>query len=174
VLSVGFVAGCSDDADPVSSTDSDISASPSLSPDDCAGAIPDSAIDALGWRAGDPATVGVGRCQRDAGRAGEVTVALRAVPAVDQDRADAAQAAYDQLCGALDPALTEQDPAWITTGATACVQVLGDTETGAAEAVVLTDDDEVLQVRVAARQPTDAGQVQAGLDALVRGAATLA
>jgi hypothetical protein len=166
-LSLG-TAGCGEDPD-VDRTGDDpttvaTSGSPTADPTTaCAELIPDTALTSLGWTASAAAGEQAGRCERSAGSS---VVTVGAV-GTGRDR-------YDERCALLPRDNTpepEVDPDWIGTDVTACVRAFPTgADTGVAKAVLLTDDDRVVEIQLAADVPTPGERLRAGLAALASSA----
>lgn len=139
----------------------------------CTEVIPDSVFDALAWRSAAPATEHVARCEKY-GDDGLITVGDRVVVASTADRADEARKVYERMCTDLFRAgspTPERASDWLPADTTACVRMLPTgKDMGLAELVLLTADDDVVQVRVAALQPTRRQDLEAGLNQLVEAA----
>lgn len=162
-LSLG-TAGCSDDPDVDRSDDEPTpvatSGTPTADPTAaCAELIPDTALTSLGWTATAPAGEQAGRCERSAGTS---VITVGAV-GTGSDR-------YDERCALLprdNAPEPESDPAWLGSGTTACVRVFPTgADTGLAKMVVLTADDQVVEIQLAADVPTPEDRLRAGLAAL--------
>lgn len=161
LVSLLAISACS--GDPAEGTL--ISTSRELTPADCAAVIPDAVVESFGWGAADFATVDLGSCRREAMRSpSSITVGTRVVPAPADEKAEAVQDAYDNLCVLLPPADLDSD-------ATACGGVLDPgEEMGTVDLFLLTSDGELVEITVAVLTPTDAVELQAGMSQLVEAA----
>jgi hypothetical protein len=158
-LAVGLTGcGGGEESETIQGADGDV---------DCPSVISDTAMDAINWpqRPASPfAVVAHGRCERSAPAVGVITVGAL-------DVADGAQEAYDAECARLQDTgrVDEELARAVVVGGTACAVGLDEaTQTGLAELVLLTLDDQVLQVRVDAEAPVEPAVLTAGLRELVR------
>jgi len=140
-----LAAGCSDD-DSVAGTGGPTGVVTSGAPEpessqECSSAIPDEAMQAFGWSVEEPARGSAGRCERASGT-DQVSVTDRA--GEDLDEACDALAAEAAAAG-VEPDL---DATWLSP-AGGCYRGFPDgSSTGFAEAVLLTEDDRVVQLLV--------------------------
>ena len=144
---------------------------PELTTDDCLEIIPDSVFETLGWR-GQAATEDVGRCTK-LGEDGHVSVGDRAIVATSKDRASAAEREFDEQCNSLydgSDELPVRDPDWLPEGTTACVRLLPESDMGNAALFLLTEQDEVVQIRLGALIPTPEDQLTSAFATLVEAA----
>jgi hypothetical protein len=139
---------------------------------DCMDVIPDSAFETLGW-VGGAAREHAGRCEK-LGDDGILTVGDLPVIASRAERPKAAEKLYDERCSTLfdvPGATPDLDADWLPEGATACVRLLpSGKDAGIAELFLLTDGDEVVQIRMEALSPTPEAKVKAGFLELVEAA----
>jgi len=140
---------------------------------DCVELIPDPVFETLGWQLGGVATENAGRCERY-GDDGSTTVGdLAVVASSGEDRAEAAERVYDERCSELfgGGSTPDLDVEWLPDGATACARLLPEgQEQGLAEVVLLTDADEVVQIRLVAIHATAEDAVQDAFAQLVAAA----
>ena len=118
---------------------------------DCRDIIPDSVFETLGWQ-GQGATEDIGQCEW-IGDDGHVSVGDRAFAASSDERAAAAKKEYDKHCRGLydgSDELPDRDPDWLPDGTTACVRLLPENNKGNAALFFLTEQDEVVQIRLGA------------------------
>lgn len=160
VLAIVALAGCGESPRRVT-----VQEPPGLTPRDCTRVIPDDALAAFGWDSVAPATVEIGRCQRLAGGAGNVTVGTRAVPAPSEERPQAVRRAFDERCAAR-PDIERVD--WLDIPGPACARLLPNEHRGLAELFLLTSDGELVQIRVAVLEPIGEKSLRSGLNGLAR------
>jgi hypothetical protein len=136
-----------------------------LTTQDCLRVIPDSVSETLGWVSG-AARVHAGRCEVH----GDLPVI-----STDGERPEAAEKLYDERCSTLfDVAGATPDLAtdWLPAGTTACARLLpAGAGAGTAELFLLTEGNEVVQIRLGVLTPTPEAKVKAGLAELVEAAA---
>ena len=144
---------------------------PELTSADCLEIIPDSVFGTLGWD-GQPATEDVGRCMKR-GDEGYVSVGDRAVVGSVDERSAAAKREYDEQCKTLydgSDQLPERDPDWLPEGTTACARLLPDNDKGNAALYLLTEQDEVVEIRLGALAATPEQQLKTAFAELVQAA----
>lgn len=138
----------------------------------CLEVIPDSVFATLGWPSESTAVEHAGRCQRTS-EDGTATVGAVPVVAPGDESSAAAEREYDERCARLTrrrgPA-PYLDPAWLPAGTTACARLLPRSSRGVAEMFLLTDDDEVVQIRLATPRGVGDAAVRLGLTELAAAA----
>lgn len=154
VLSVAGLAGCGDDADEVGTGAEPTGGGTTL--EDCAGLLPDSVLDTLGWAGGTPG-VDLGTCTLS-GDDGDVSVQRRPVSGTTQ--------------GVLAERCTDYDDVDWVAGAAGQCGVVGPDELDLGVLVVDLDGETVLEAVVNPRTPTDPEAVRAALVEVVEAAAS--
>lgn len=143
---------------------------PSVDPDEtCSALLSDDVLAPLGWAGLTGPGESAGRCERTSAT-NTITVGRRPDLASGDD-ADEARAAYDQACVDLrrdDSLSPDTETTWLGEEVDACFRPFpkGE-ESGFAEMVMLTDEAQVVEVQVAAGEPTPEADVQAMLGRLV-------
>jgi len=159
-----LLSSCSGSAEPV---DEGVQTGSTAAEVDCRVAIPTSATDVLGWDLdADEPELNAGRCILDADEAGNIAVASRSVP--DAGDEGAARDALAEVCSTFDgsdPAVEEPVP-WLEAGYTGCA-LLPESGVGLAELFAVTNDDRLLQIRVASLQPVDVASLREGINQLL-------
>lgn len=141
-----------------------------VDPDEaCSALLSDEVLAPLGWS--DLAEPGesAGRCERTS-KTSTITVGRRPDLASGDD-AEASRSAYEQACVDLrrdDSLAPDIETSWLDDEVSACFRPFPKGEdSGFAELVMLTDDAQVVEVQVAAGQPTPEAAVQDMLGQLV-------
>ena len=144
------------------------SPSPELTTGDCLELVPDSVFETLGW-SGQAAAPDAGGCTKR-GDDGYVSVGARPIVASGEERAAAAEKEYDKQCTGLydgSDVLPERDPDWLPDGTTACARLLPKNAKGNAALYFLTEQHEVVEIRMGALTATPEEKLQATFAALV-------
>jgi len=146
---------------------------------DCDRVIPAATVSTLGWSNDAGATYSVRGCERRADQ-GYLKVRELSVPGGGGD-ADAVQEEFDARCAELDtfpdPTSTTEEPAtgmlvtWLGEGVTACA-VEPDGGLGLSKVLLVTRSARLVELWVAALEPTEPDRVRGAMAALAEAAAT--
>jgi hypothetical protein len=146
---------------------------------DCGRVIPAATVATLGWSNDAGATYSVRGCERRADQ-GYLKVRELSVPGGGGD-ADAVQEEFDARCAELDtfpdPSSSTEEPAtgllvtWLGEGVTACA-VEPDAGIGLSKVLLVTPSGRLVELWVAALEPTEQDRVRGAMAALVEAAAT--
>lgn len=136
---------------------------------DCREAVPDTALETLGWESWGVASLDSGTCTRAAAQ-GDIAVERWPVGAVGgDDLPAAAQQSFDEHCADLygEPG---EEVDWMGPDTQACGRVDGEGR-GVSYLVALTEDDTIVEARVSAGESTSDDLVRDALVELVAAAA---